>query len=397
MKNWIFSIALGWCSLVTAQVPLVQQTANQVSLDSMVTTVKQLTGLLPIEGTTILNSRFKGTVGNTLTSNFIQRKLASYGVAFDTVNFGGTGTNIIAKIPGRRTDRVILIGGHFDAVGGSNLEFFYPGADDNASGTAAVLEAARVCANQQFPISLHFAFWDEEEQGLVGSQASVYDYLQGNTLVAYINLDMIAWSMNNDSVVEIHTRPSGNSVELANRIVEIISRYQIPLNPVVMNPGDPNTDHGTFWANNLTAVGINEIYNGPKMNPNWHRLTDSLSTFNLPYFHQMAKLATTAFLDLAMDSFGLVGVSEESRLAQAVLAYPNPANTELSLQLSPNLHLIDVNMYNQLGDEVNLMREDDQLQLPVSLANGLYWLSISVKQNGSNEVFTVRKKIAIQH
>ncbi len=397
MKNWILIVVLAWCSISAAQVPLVQQTANQVSLDSMVTTVKQLTGLLPIEGTTVLNSRLSGTLGNTLTSNFIQRKLAGYGVAFDTVNFGVTGTNVIAKIPGRRTDRVLLIGGHYDAVGGSNLDFFYPGADDNASGTAAVLEAARVCANQQFPISLHFAFWDEEEQGLFGSKASVYDYLQGNTLVAYINLDMIAWSMDNDSVVEIHARPSGNSVDLANRIVEIISRYQIPLNPVVMNPGDPNTDHGTFWANNLTAVGINEIYNGPKMNPNWHRLTDSLSTFNLPYFHQMAKLATTAFLDLAMDSFGLVGVSEESRLAQAIVAYPNPASTNLTVDISPNLNLVGVLMYNQLGDEINILREENSLQLPPSLANGLYWLSVAVKQNGSDEVLTVRKKIAIQH
>jgi hypothetical protein len=111
-----------------------------------------------------------------------------------------------------------------------------------------------------------------------------------------------------------------------------------------MNPGDPNTDHGTFWANNLTAVGINEIYNGPKMNPNWHRLTDSLSTFNLPYFHQMAKLATTAFLDLAMDSFGLVGVSEAGQTYKA-LVYPNPTDGKIFIEGGEaigNLKVIDV-------------------------------------------------------
>lgn len=396
MRKWLLGLILSWCVTASAQFSLVSQIAGNVSLDSMVTTVKKLTGLLPIEGQTVLNSRYMGTVGNTLSSNFIQRKLSEYGVAFDTVNFGQTGNNIIAKIPGRRTDKILLIGGHYDAVGGNNLEFFYPGADDNASGTAAVLEAARVCANHQFPITLHFAFWDEEEQGLYGSKASVNDYLQGTKLVGYINLDMIAWSMNNDSVVEIHTRPAGNSVELANRVVEIISKYQIPLNPVVMNPGDPNTDHGTFWANNLSAVGINEIYNGAKMNPNWHRLTDSLSTFNLPYYHQMAKLATTAFLDLAMDSFNLVGMGEQTNWNQFVEVYPNPTSKRIQVETASTHKVAAISLINQLGEEIPVQHTNELIELPEGIASGLYWLTIKLTVAGKSDWGVVRKKIVIQ-
>lgn len=396
MRNWLLGLSFCFTLFANAQHALVQQVAGNVSLDSMVTTVKKLTGLLPIEGQTVLNSRYQGTVGNTLSSNFIQRKLTEYGVAFDTVNFGQTGTNIIAKIPGRRTDKILVIGAHYDAVGGNNLQFFYPGADDNASGTAAVLEAARVCANTQFPVTLHFAFWDEEEQGLYGSKASVNDYLQGTKLVGYINLDMIAWSMNNDSVVEIHTRPAGNSIELANRVVEIISKYQLPLNPVLMNPGDPNTDHGTFWTNNLTAVGINEIYNGAKMNPNWHKLTDSLSTFNLPYFHQMAKLATTAFLDLAMDSFNLVGVNEQNKLSQFVEVYPNPATDFITIETASPYQVSDVLLINQLGESVAVTYENGKVILSQQSAKGLYWLAINLRTNQQSDTYTIRKKLMIK-
>ena len=154
MRKLLFIGLMILANQTWAQFAKVQQTVAGINQDSLITCVKQLTGLLPIEGQTVLNSRVSGTLGNTLTANFIKRKLTQWGVAFDTINFGTTGTNIIAKIPGRRTDKVILIGAHYDAVGSStNFTFFYPGADDNASGTAAVLEAVRVCAQQQFPVS----------------------------------------------------------------------------------------------------------------------------------------------------------------------------------------------------------------------------------------------------
>ena len=378
-----------------AQFAQVQQTAAGINQDSLITYVKQLTGLLPIEGQTVLNSRVSGTVGNTLTANFIKQKLTQWGVPFDTVNFGSTGTNIIAKIPGRRTDKVILIGAHYDAVGSStNFNFFYPGADDNASGTAAVLEAVRVCAQQQFPVSLEFAFWDEEEQGLLGSKASVLEYM--HKLAAYINLDMIAWSPNNDSVAEIHTTTSGYSVELANKVVNIASLYAIPLNPVIMNPGDPNTDHGAFWQYNLTAVGINEIYNGPKMNPNWHRLTDSLSTFNLKYFYDMSHFATTTFLHLAMDTSTLIGVNDLQVNNNMLAVYPNPFTTAIQLDVNSHLKVTSAKLVNMLGEEIpTLLNAANQLILNTPAAAGIYFVDVTLQQGNSTS--TLRKKVVLRN
>ena len=380
MKKLVFVVVFLIASNVFAQHATVQQIAQQVNQDSLVTYVKQLTGLLPI-GSDIIKTRYRGTTGNTQTEEFIKQKLTSWGVAFDEVIFSSTGKNIIAKIPGRRTDRVMMMGAHFDAVGTANpdITVFYPGADDNASGTAALLEAARVCAQYQFPISLHLAFWDEEEQNLVGSKYTAPDYM--NKLVGYINHDMIGWSLNNDSVVEIHTTSSGHSIELAQRVINIITLYNVPLKPKLMNPGNPNTDHGAFWQNNLTAVGINEIYDGPLMNPHWHRPSDSLATMNIPYFTSVAKLGLTTLLHEAMDSLNLVGLMHQS-INDNFAVYPNPVEDVLIIDNEEAISM-QVNIYNMYGNLVSSFQT--QNNSPISdqeLQSGIYIIEIFTQEKG---------------
>ncbi len=380
MKKLVFVVVFLIASNVFAQHAIVQQIAQQVNQDSLVTYVKQLTGLLPIDSD-IIKTRYRGTTGNTQTEEFIKQKLTSWGVAFDEVIFSSTGKNIIAKIPGRRTDRVMMMGAHFDAVGTANpdITVFYPGADDNASGTAALLEAARVCAQYQFPVSLHLAFWDEEEQNLVGSKYSAPDYM--NKLVGYINHDMIGWSLNNDSVVEIHTASSGHSIELAQRVINIMNLYNVPLKPKLMNPGNPNTDHGAFWQNNLTAVGINEIYDGPLMNPHWHRPSDSLATMNIPYFVSVAKLGLTTLLHEAMDSLNLVGLMHQS-INDNFAVYPNPVEDVLLIDNDASISM-QVNIYNMYGNLVSSFQTSNNSPISVQeLQRGIYIIEIFTQEKG---------------
>lgn len=380
MKKLLFVVVYFITFSAFAQHAIVQQITQQVSEDSLITYVKQLSGLLPV-GTETIRTRYKGTPGNTMTEEYIKQKLNSWEVAFDEVVFSGTGKNIIAKIPGRRTDRIMMMGAHFDAVGTSNPDFtvVYPGADDNASGTAALLEAVRVCAQYQFPVTLHFAFWDEEEQNLVGSKFSAPDYM--NKLVGYINHDMIGWSLNNDSVVEIHTASSGHSVELAQRVINIISLYNVPLKAKLMNPGNPNSDHGAFWQNNLTAVGINEIYDGPLMNPHWHRPGDSLATMNIPYFVSVSKLGLTTLLHEAMDSLNLVGLMHQS-LNDNFAVYPNPVEDVLLIDNNEAINM-QINIYNMYGNLVSSFQTNTQTPVSVQeLKNGIYIIEISTQEKG---------------
>lgn len=369
---------------LNAQHALVQQLAQQVNADSLLTYVKQLTGILPIitsNGNEYITSRLTGSTGNTLAATFIKQKLTSWGVTYDEHNFNTTGQNIIGKLPGRRSNKIVMIGAHYDAVGTNNPQFFYPGADDNASGVAAVLEAARVCAGREFPVTLHFAFWDEEEQNLVGSKATAPEYM--NKLVAYINHDMIAYDSDNDSSFDIHTQPTAHSVLLAQKVFDAVSLYQVPLKPRLINPGETATDHGAFWQNNLTAIGVNEEYaNQDDFNPNWHQLTDSITYFNVPYFVNMSRFGTTAFLHVALDTTPLVGLINHTLADEQFYVYPNPAEQHLYIGASSNINQASLLQITDVLSRV-VYQTNYQPNSPVNIAGlhpGVYFINAVNKQ-----------------
>ena len=95
--------------------------------------------------------------------------------------------NVIAELPGKNEDNVVMAGAHLDSV----IEG--PGINDNGSGSAALLETALMMANLNPENTLRFAWWAAEEQGLVGS----HDYVDG---LSEAELDRIALYMNYDMV-----------------------------------------------------------------------------------------------------------------------------------------------------------------------------------------------------
>ena len=98
-----------------------------------------------------------------------------------------TDYNVIAELPGRNEDNVVMAGAHLDSV----IEG--PGINDNGSGSAALLETALLMANLHPENTLRFAWWAAEEQGLVGSA----DYVAGlsqaerDRIALYMNYDMV--------------------------------------------------------------------------------------------------------------------------------------------------------------------------------------------------------------
>ncbi|MGY1805262.1 M20/M25/M40 family metallo-hydrolase [Blastococcus sp. SYSU D00922] len=98
-----------------------------------------------------------------------------------------TDYNVIAELPGKNTDNVVMAGAHLDSV----IEG--PGINDNGSGSAAILETALMLANTKPENTLRFGWWAAEEQGLVGSA----DYVEGlseaerDRIALYMNYDMV--------------------------------------------------------------------------------------------------------------------------------------------------------------------------------------------------------------
>ncbi|WP_290082819.1 M20/M25/M40 family metallo-hydrolase [Paramuribaculum intestinale] len=110
-------------------------------------------------------------------------------------------TNIMGRITGKNPDEYVIIGAHFDHLGVDPLldgDKIYNGADDNASGVAAVLQIARafVESGVQPERTVIFALWDGEEKGLLGSEHFMLQWPEPSKIKGYLNFDMIG--RNND-------------------------------------------------------------------------------------------------------------------------------------------------------------------------------------------------------
>jgi hypothetical protein len=126
----------------------------------------------------------------------------------------GTGVNVIGVRMGTTAPAErVLVGAHYDHIEGC------AGADDNASGTAGVLEAARVLSMATYPRTLVVACWDEEERGLIGSRAYA-ERARGasETIVDYFNLEMIGYKTDEP---DTQTVPAGFELLFPDAIAEL--------------------------------------------------------------------------------------------------------------------------------------------------------------------------------
>jgi hypothetical protein len=243
-------------------------------------------------------SRHKNNASNNKAADYIKQKLNSYGLVTYDQNFSSTGRNVYGVQLGTvYPNKEYIICAHYDDM---PIGTTAPGADDNASGTAAVIEAARIFTQYNSKYTIIYALWDEEEQGLVGSayyaqQAAI----AGDSIMGVINMDMIAWDSDNDSVGEIHIRNFGNSVALKDLMLQVNTTYSVGVIPSVINPGTTASDQASFWNNGYGALLLIEEYYGGDFNGYYHTINDRIIHFNQPYFHKMSRLTLGTVATLA--------------------------------------------------------------------------------------------------
>jgi len=293
-------------SVSFSQDPFIQTVIGQTNIDSMKHFVRELSGDVEtiINGTpyTIVSRRWNHA-GNDMAANYIKQKLQGYGLPTYDQFFGtGGGRNVYAVQLGTQyPNKKYIICAHYDDYTPSGT--IVPGADDNASGTAAVLEAARLFRQYASKYTIIYALWDEEERGLYGSAYYAQQAaLAGDSIMGVINMDMTAYDSNNDNIAEIHTRNIANSNFLKDKMLETNNLYSIGLTLQVINPGATYSDHASFWNNNYSAILLIEYDND--FNPYYHTINDKVQYFNLPYYLKMSKvcLAVTATLAQLVDN-----------------------------------------------------------------------------------------------
>jgi aminopeptidase YwaD len=216
--------------------------------------------------------------------------------------------NIIVEIPGNtRPDEVLIVSAHYDAVQGS------PGADDNASGVAGLMEIARRLSSPAFAAqtqrTVRFALFNVEEEGLDGSfeHARLAELRAGEEqIVGVINLEMIGYFTDEPNsqrspiprIPGVFEPPTvGNTITLvANQASSAFARELNDLmragSPLLKTflvdfiPGNgdavPDTqrsDHAPFWMIGVPAVMVTDTSNF--RNPHYHKPTDTIETLDL--------------------------------------------------------------------------------------------------------------------
>ena len=356
----------------------IQALINEVNLDSLVKHVRILSG----EDSAFINGEKELIVdriynSNDLAADYIAQTFEGYGLPTWKDDYSFDGTNVYAVQEGSEfPDKYYMICAHYDGV--TNYC-----ADDNASGTAAVLEAARLFSDYNFKYSIIYALWDEEEIGLYGS----WDYAvkaasNNDDIVSVINLDMIAWDSNDDGLCELHVRNYANSVSLANYMLEINHIYNIGLNPTIINPGTEASDHTSFWYNNYSALLLIEAYYGGDMNPYYHTAQDRVGIFNFPYFHNMSKFSIGSLASLSEPSVYTsvddLKVSDGLNLSN----FPNPFDNSTILIINSkhetSASVLVVNSAGQTVFELNNHRLETGINqidfLRNNLTSGIYYV-----------------------
>ncbi|MBU1423430.1 MAG: M20/M25/M40 family metallo-hydrolase [Bacteroidetes bacterium] len=329
--------------------PFIEDLMNQANLDSLVSFVRILSGedSVMISDTTVLISHRISYLGNDLAADYIKQKLESYELETYDQRYSEFGRNIYSIQRGTAfPDIYFIYCAHYDAV----TEHC---ADDNASGVAGVLEAARILSNYQFDYTIIYALWDEEEYGGIGSRYFAASANSNNMdIQGVLNFEMGGWDSNNDGLMDIHTRNIANSVSLATLLMTIDSLYNLPLDPVVYNPGTHKSDHSSFWLFNYSAIEFCQAYWGGDYNPYYHSSDDRIDKFNLTYFYNIAKLGIGAIATLAFEN-PIVSVKDNNTSLPNVIYinnYPNPFNNSTTIYYEiPEDDYISLTLYNHLS------------------------------------------------
>jgi Iap family predicted aminopeptidase len=233
-----------------------------------------------------LNGRAPGSEGMKKARKYVWDRCEELGLETYTqkVNVNGTPCyNVVAVLPGRSALCRIVVGAHLDHIGRGNL-----GADDNASGCAAVLGLAERLSEQNHYPTIEFHWYTGEERGLLGSKTYVKKPLSPiSNYRIMVNLDMIG-------------RLKGLAGQQAfpyNPILErLYTKYPFA-EEITWAEDTSDSDHSSWWQ-----VGVPAVILHTGLHPDYHRPTDTSDKINYTGISRVC--------DYAYDFINAVSVKE---------------------------------------------------------------------------------------
>ncbi len=254
-------------------------------------------------------SRYTYSTGDEAARDYLVGRLQAYGLTaeLDPFSVGTTmAANVIAKKAGTTDPGVIFIfSAHYDSTSGAAMTDA-PGADDNASGVAAVLEAARILAPHSFRYSLWFVFTAAEEQGSKGSAHLAQTLMASRMDVrGVIAPDMIAyWPLGDRDAFDI--LGDNGSVALVDRMAGIADQLGVAHKKWIRHDYCEGDDHTMFQNAGIPAItpmDCVEAHNIPSSGehtPHYHMSEDRPDTLHMPFTTKVASVIVATFADLGV-------------------------------------------------------------------------------------------------
>lgn len=301
-----------------------------------------------------------------------------------------TADNIIAVQWGAKTPQEFVVcGAHYDSWNDDGEDpdtIRSPGADDNASGVAGILETARLLSHYTFDRSIIYANWCAEEIGLVGSAAYARDMAeQGMDIVGYFNLDMTGY-LQEGSDIHVHLMYTTQDSTIADYVYGFSHTYfpDMPIHQDWLAWGD--SDYSSFNRNGYPAVHPFEDVRASS--PYIHSRQDvlGLSVNSL----EQSKRFTKLNLGLVATLAGLQNHDVIENESITIALYPNPAKESVTILADDELQHVTV--INLIGQSLahNVVRENNKYVLDINqFPSGIYLLKISTKRGTATQRLVV--------
>eukprot|EP01136_Pigoraptor_vietnamica_P040078 Opistho-1_new@11595 len=394
MKRILFLIALLSFSGSSFSQEFIQGYANVVNRCTQANITANLTQFQT------LGVKRRGTTALQNTLDWLKSKYLSYGytasqMVEDSYTYQGSAAVcknlILTKIGTVHPNTYVIVCGHYDTITGT-------GTNDNGSGTAIILEIARLLQNIPTDYSIKFINFSGEEDGLQGSKHYVSAIVNGTTpkmdIRLVINIDEVGGvaGFENDTITcerDTNNNPSTNNAQssmMTDQLINCVGLYS-PLNTVLSYAYA--SDYMSFQSNNEVITGLFET----NETTHKHTNTDLLIYMDPVYNFKVAKALIGATMHFAVASTTLANNDFENDYQ--VRFFPSPATDSLNISLGSltetkyDFSLVDLQakvIFNKHVDNANLI-ESISLQ---GLPKGIY---LAVLQTDTKKI---TKKIMIE-
>ena len=329
-------------------------------------------------------------------AQWIADKFMSFGITTveqDSFYYNGIWhKDVVALVPGNvSTDEYIFIGGHHDSIVhfGANPDpmVFAPGADDNGSSAAGVLEMARVIMELGYEpdVNLVFCTFGAEEIGLVGSHFLAQAAAQQDlNLRAMINADMIANNTRNPGEWLVDVYRYTGAEHLYELTLQLIPQYTT-LDFGYSGLNSSGSDSYAFWVNGYDPVYFFEN----EFSPYYHSNQDLLINCDIPYCTEIVKLQLATLISLesmppAVTHYQLMDVGNGSELYLEWISSP-----------VADLDYYEIGVGITSGIYSSIYTTNDTTFTLTDLTEGqLYYVGVSAVNTSGTSSFITEKSLA---